>query len=417
MTQRFTASLVKYTTDTLQTLPGATLTFAVSGSSTAKAVYADKNKATSLGSIVTADSAGIFVPIWLDGTYRATLRSASSTPGLNPADGVVQTGWPIDNIGDNQNFTAYAAWDATFTYDITTNTFVTGSDGLYYQSLQNPNFNKDPISNADYWQQVYILAEWNANRNYADDILVVSGGLLYKSNTTPNLNHIPPNASYWDNVSFNASITGPFTATGTITGNALVSTTSTTTATLVASGAITGASVAVTGAATAATVTTTGVTTASAFVGDGVPLRAKKTAATSRISTTTLAADPDLSVVSAASSYYHFKCIVAWDGQGSTTNGIKLQVNTSSGTIRSQMVIANTNATSANADPTNNETRSSGAAFSKLPNSGGSVESVILEGVISTSSAGTIYLEWAQAASVAVNTRVDVGSCLMVTKL
>lgn len=386
MTQRFENPLVKFTSDILQTLPGSTLTFAVSGSSTAKVVYADKAKVTSLGAIVTADSAGIFVPIWLDGTYRATLKNAA---------GITQTGWPIDNIGDNQNFTAYAAWDATFTYDITTNTFVTGPDGNYYKSIQNPNFNKTPASNLDYWERVYILSEWNANRNYAANILVVSAGLLYKSNTTPNLNHIPPNASYWDNVSFNASIVGPFTATGTITGNALVSTTS----------------------VTAATVTSSGVTTAAAFVGDGVPLRAKKTASTSRISTTTLAADPDLSIVSAASSYYHFKCIVAWDGQGSTTNGIKLQVNTSSGTVRSQMVIANTNTTSANAAPTNNETRSSAAAFSKLPNSGGAIESVILEGVISTSSAGTIYLEWAQAASVAVNTRVDVGSCLMVTKL
>jgi hypothetical protein len=298
-----------------------------------------------------------------------------------------------------------------------TNTFVTGEDGNYYKSIQNPNFNKNPVTNADYWERVYILSEWNATRNYTANVLVVSAGLLYKSNTTPNLNHVPPNASYWDNVSFNASITGPFTATGTITGNALVSTTSTTTATLVASGAITGASVAVTGAVTGATSTTTGVTTASAFVGDGVPLRARKTAATSRISTTTLAADPHLTLATVAASFYHFKCIVVWDGQGSTTNGIKLQVTTSSGVARSQIVIANVNTTAANAAPTCNETRSSGAAFSKLPNSAAALETIVLEGVIETTNAGTIHLEWAQAASVAVNTRVDANSVLMITKL
>lgn len=250
MTQRFTNPLSKFTTDVLQSLPYATLSFSVSGSSTTKAVYADKSKTTSLGAIVTADSAGNFPPIWLDGIYRATLKSKSTNYTDNPATGVAQTGWPIDSIGDNQNFTAYSAWDATFTYDITTNTFVTGPDGLYYKSIQSPNFNKTPASNLNYWERVYILAEWNANRDYAANILVVSAGLLYKSNTTPNLNHIPPNLSYWDNVSFNASITGPFTATGAITGGSFVTAGGANVATLAASGAITCANVTASGAIT-----------------------------------------------------------------------------------------------------------------------------------------------------------------------
>lgn len=206
MTQKFINPLSKFTTDTLQSLPYSTLTFSVDGSSTAKAVYADKSKTTSLGAIVTSDSAGIFPPIWLDGTYRAILKNAA---------GVTMTGWPIDSVGDAQNFTSFSAWDSTFTYDITTNSFVTGSDGNYYQSIQNPNFNKDPISQPAYWTRIYFLPTWNANVNYAVDVLVINNGLLYKSNAT-GINHAPPNLSFWDNVSFNASITGPFTASGAI---------------------------------------------------------------------------------------------------------------------------------------------------------------------------------------------------------
>ncbi len=226
MTQLFISPLTKYTTDTLQSLPYSTLSFFVNNSSTAKEVWADKNKVTSRGSIVTADSAGIFPPIWLDGTYRATLRSKSTVLNVSPADGTIQTGWPVDNIGDNVNFTAFSAWDAGFTYDTDTNTFVTGSDGLYYQAIILPSFNKDPISEPTYWQQIYFLPQWNASVNYAADLLVIYQGLLYKSNTTPNLNHAPPNLSFWDNVSFSNLVDGDFEVTEEITCDSLVVVTS-----------------------------------------------------------------------------------------------------------------------------------------------------------------------------------------------
>ncbi len=124
MTQRLINPLSKFTTDTLQSLPGATFSFFVSGSSTIKAVYADKAKVTSLGAIVTADSAGIFPPIWLDGAYRVTLRSASTTPSANPADGVVQTGWPIDSVGDD----ALTASSLDVSGDITAETLTLSED-------------------------------------------------------------------------------------------------------------------------------------------------------------------------------------------------------------------------------------------------------------------------------------------------
>lgn len=99
MTQLFLNPLTKFTSDNITSLPGARLYFYQNNSSTPKAVYADKNKVTSLGVYVEADSAGIFEPIWLDGTYRATLKY--STNWTTDPVGVVQTGWPIDDVGDD----------------------------------------------------------------------------------------------------------------------------------------------------------------------------------------------------------------------------------------------------------------------------------------------------------------------------
>lgn len=215
MTQLFLNPLTKFTSDNITALPGARLYFYQNNSSTPKAVYADKAKVTSLGVYVEADSAGIFEPIWLDGTYRASLRY--STNWTTDPVGVVQTGWPIDDVGDIGNFAAFAAWDSTFTYDITTNTFVTGSDGKYYQSIQNPNLNKNPVSNADYWKEVRLTGVWNPNISYVEFDIVEWEGKLYGAKDIVNLNHEPPNSTYWNDLTFNNNVVGDFDVDGDIT--------------------------------------------------------------------------------------------------------------------------------------------------------------------------------------------------------
>lgn len=221
MTQLFLSPLTKFTSDNITALPGARLYFYQNNSSTPKAVYADKNKVTSLGVYVEADSAGIFEPIWLDGTYRATLKY--STNWTTDPVGVVQTGWPIDDVGDSSNFTAFAAWDSTFTYDLTTNTFVTGPDGKYYKSIQNPNLNKNPTTENDYWEEIFILTVFNADHpdGYSIGDIVKYGAALYASNINNNTN-TPPHAS-WDSLTFGSGyVSGQFTPTvsGTSTAGA-----------------------------------------------------------------------------------------------------------------------------------------------------------------------------------------------------
>lgn len=214
MTQLFLNPLTKFTSDNITALPGARLYFYQNNSSTPKAVYADKNKVTSLGVYVEADSSGIFEPIWLDGVYRATLKYSSNWAS-DPV-GVVQTGWPIDDIGDIGNFAAFSAWDSTFTYDITTNTLVSGSNGRYYQSIQNPNLNKNPISNADYWKEVRFIGVWNPNISYVEFDIVEWEGKLYGAKNIVNVNHEPPNGTYWNDLTFNNNIVGDLDVSGNI---------------------------------------------------------------------------------------------------------------------------------------------------------------------------------------------------------
>lgn len=190
MTERFRNPVIKYTTDTLKTLPGSKLYFTQNGTSTPKTVYADKNKVTSLGSVVTADSAGIFVPIFLDGTYRVELKSAA---------GVTQTGWPVDNVGGEDTAGAFDDWSAITSYSI--GEIVTGSNGLRYVSTVNSNLNNDPTITANiptYWTEYRVSTAWNAASVYAlYDRVQYTDGAIYISLQASNINHTPSSNSAW----------------------------------------------------------------------------------------------------------------------------------------------------------------------------------------------------------------------------
>ena len=187
MTERFRNPVIKYTTDTLKTLPGSKLYFYQNGTSTPKVVYADKNKITSLGAEVTADSAGVFVPIFLDGTYRVELKNAAGT---------TQTGWPVDNVGGEDTVGAFDDWSAITNYSV--GEFVTASNGLRYVSLQTPNLNQKPETEAAYWDEYRVDLNWNAISVYAaNDLVQYTDGMFYQSWASGNQNHIPTLTAYW----------------------------------------------------------------------------------------------------------------------------------------------------------------------------------------------------------------------------
>jgi hypothetical protein len=186
MTERFRNPVIKYTTDTLKSLPNSKLYFYQNGTSTPKSVYADKNKITNLGAVITSDPAGIFVPIFLDGTYRVTLKDSL---------GNTQSGWPVDNVGGEDTVGAFDDWSAITNYSI--GNLVTGSNGLRYNSLQFPNLNNDPITSPTYWQELRLSLAWNAVSIFATGDRVFYGGLQYISLQSSNVNNTPSSNSLW----------------------------------------------------------------------------------------------------------------------------------------------------------------------------------------------------------------------------
>ena len=137
MTERFQAPFQRYFTTDLKTLPSAKLYFYENGTTTLKTVYRDPFKTNAHSNPVIAGTHGMpadtFPPIYIDGTYTVELQNSA---------GVVQGGWPQDNVGGEQvegAFDSYSAIVSFFEGDI-----VTGSNGLYYVSQQDGNLNNDP---------------------------------------------------------------------------------------------------------------------------------------------------------------------------------------------------------------------------------------------------------------------------------
>lgn len=358
MTTQFINPLTKFTTADLQTLPYAILEFFENNSSTPKIVYEDKNKNTPHGTTVEAYADGTFPPIWLDGVYRVNLKNAA---------GVTQSPWPIDSVGAIYNYTAFSAWDSTFTYDTTTNTFVTGPDGKYYRSIQNPNLNKTPASNPAYWSQIYVVEVWNANKTYADNDIVTYDGKLYASNTAGNVGNTPP-ASQWDNLTFNNTVTGDFTVTGTISSASYRS--------------------------------------------------AVRTTSKSIVSSTTFEKDTSLEIQNLATGTYKVSGLVIWEpNSAAASNGIKLRLSTS-GVFYHCTYTGTVNSTLSNASAVDNIEQASSVAGIEIPPPAFSAQqSIRFEGFITISSATQdIWIDWAQKVSDATATKVSFG-CVIAEKL
>jgi len=188
MTERFRNPVIKYTTDTLKTLPGSKLYFSQNGTTTPKSVYADKNKVTSLGAVITADSAGIFVPIFLDGTYRVTLKNAAL---------VTQTGWPVDNVGGEDTTGQFDDWSSITVYS--EGDIVTGSNGLRYVAIYNAsqNLNQDPTTATAFWDELRLTLEYSALSTFSLNDRVFYSGAEYVSLQNSNTGNTPASSSAW----------------------------------------------------------------------------------------------------------------------------------------------------------------------------------------------------------------------------
>lgn len=342
--------------------------------STLKNTYSQSDNTMPNTNPVSLDGQGRMPPCFGVGAYSVKFYAYDA----DAIDGVGSLQWTRDDVLLSELTGQFSEWTGLVTYNA--GEIVQGSDSEYYRSIENENLGNDPTSAATFWEQIVFITIYNANRTYQINDNVSLAGLLYRANTADLLGNSPPSAQ-WDNLTFNGIVAGNLTVSGIITGASYV-----------------GGNLSKTTDA-------------------GINNVYKKTSTTSRSITTTLAADPDLVFTSAASTYYAVKAFINWNGNGSATNGIKIRVGASSGVIDPQIFIANTNTSAANLAPTANQISGVPAGFNKLPNTAGANEIIVIDAVVQTISAGTIYIEWAQSVSEATSTRVLSGSYLIVTKL
>jgi hypothetical protein len=138
---------------------------------------------------------------------------------------------------------------------------------------------------------------------------------------------------------------------------------------------------------------------------------AVKNSDTTRTSTTTLAADPDLVMSGLTSGRYSFHIYIS-GAFGGSTQGIKLTVTNSGGSVYDYMCTATQNTANPNAAPTSNDDSSlemdlaSVAAHASMK--------VICDGAFTGTS---VEFRWAQNTSSGTGSKVQAGSYMVVTRL
>ena len=338
--------------------------FANKDYSTPKDTYSQPDNTVENINPVPLDGAGRLPACFGEGLYSVKFYAYDP----DQVDGLGTLQWTRDDVSLSTLTGQFDVWSPIETYD--QGDSVKASDGDYYQSLSNGNKGNNPVTSPGFWTKIVFITEYNANVNYAVGKTVSYLGRLYSSNVFPNIGNTPPSAQ-WDNLSFNNVITGDLTVTGEIDAV-------------------------------------------------NMPKTVVKTVTTLRNNTITVTPDPDLVITGLAlSSWYKVTAYVHWNGNGSTANGITARLSGTNAVLYSAIYLANTNTTAANAAPTSNHSGAIPGGFVKLPNSSGADEILIIESVFSTSGAGTqsVFLEWAQAASNATNTRVLSSSHIIATKL
>lgn len=143
-----------------------------------------------------------------------------------------------------------------------------------------------------------------------------------------------------------------------------------------------------------------------------IPLVAIKPSDTSRTSTTSVTADPDLVVAVAANSSYWFQCYLNYEGAATGTGDLKWNFTVPAGaTLRYQSVSVNTSGTLSplliGPTWTGASTNSAGT------NGSGNAMSLVMTGtLVVAGTAGNCTLNWAQVTSSGTSTIVHTQSAL-----
>jgi hypothetical protein len=297
-----------------------------------------------------ANSNGIFPPIFLSGLYRVELRDK---------DNVVQPGWPIDNVGQDTIITPFAPWSEIFTYQ--ENDVVTSPLGNWYRSKIDANIGNDPDDNPDDWELIVIPV--------ADNFTSDASWLTW-SDSAGQISIDVDIEAMVDQIEDEIEvIPGDLEVGGTLTVNQVA-----------------GGNLARTGA-------------------PGFTLTARRNSTKSIASSTTLEKDDALSITGLLNgAWYHVQALIAFSGNGSLANGIRVKPAIASGLIGAVSYIGMTAGPTANAAPVSNWSTTN--PFAILPSSTASHEPIKIDAYIRVDTGGEVWIEWAQSVSSATATSV-----------
>lgn len=142
-----------------------------------------------------------------------------------------------------------------------------------------------------------------------------------------------------------------------------------------------------------------------------VPLAAVKTSDTSRASTTTLTADPELTVAIPSAGTWYLLCYLDFEGATSGAGGLTIQFS-SVGTLR-YTIVNETFLGSADVG----STFSGGGTITIFTNGAGVLQGATIHGALVTTVSGTITLNWAQVSSNATATIMHAQSAMMLWRI
>lgn len=355
----YTNPVPQYFDNEAELLSGGSIGFYENGSTTTKknTYNADGGALNTNPVVLTAE--GRLPQVWGDGLYTVICRKKPVSPFTDPEDGEVV--WTRHGYEFGVNEGQFTDWNANENYDL--NDF-RKYNGKYYRSETSNNIGNIPDVSTTQWSEVAFLDYWNADKpnGYDQDAIAIKNGYLYRSLSDNNTSD--PTVTGWENLTFNNSITGNLTVSGT-------------------------------------------VTSASQLV-------ALKTGNQTVTSSTILVDVTDLALTLENGVKYAIRAHIRWNAGATTANGIK--VSFVGGAHSSFMWLANTNASTANADPTANATGGS-LQFTKMPNAAAAADEVIIFDAVVTGSASTYKMQFAQAVSDAIGTQISANSFIIATRL
>ena len=171
-----------------QVLPFGKMFYFRSGSNDLVDVFADINGAIPIANPVLLDADGRLPNVFFDGAVKQMLTDANEDQQ-----------WSRDPVSSSEVQGPFSEWNSVTVYSDTG--IVTGSDGLFYESIINSNQDNDPTTSPEEWAEIQFVSVWSEFVTYATFDTVKRQGEFYKSLVDNNIGNDPlTSGSSWQSL-------------------------------------------------------------------------------------------------------------------------------------------------------------------------------------------------------------------------